>query len=74
MNTGITAIAYPIFFDSADDCFLVDVRPTMKSGQEALDIMTAGSRYSGESDIVSGSTAYFVRLIILRKYDREKPR
>ena len=60
-NTEVTAIAYPIFFDSMDDCFLVDVRPTAKNGQEALDIMTAGSQYSGESDITSVSTAYFVR-------------
>ncbi len=72
MNTGITAIAYPIFFDSADDCFLVDVRPTMKSGQEALDIMTAGSRYSGESDIVSGSTAYFVRRNLMSAINGEE--
>ena len=72
MNTGITAIAYPIFFDSADDCLLMDVRPTMKSGQEALDIMTAGSRYSGESDIVSGSTAYFVRRNLMSAINGEE--
>ncbi|EOS74536.1 phage minor structural protein [Dorea sp. 5-2] len=72
MNTGITAIAYPIFFDSADDCLLMDVRPTMKTGQEALDIMTAGSRYSGESDIVSGSTAYFVRRNLMSAINGEE--
>ncbi|MCI9025217.1 MAG: hypothetical protein HFG92_12375 [Dorea sp.] len=72
MNTGITAIAYPIFFDSADDCLLMDVRTTMKTGQEALDIMTAGSRYSGESDIVSGSTAYFVRRNLMSAINGEE--
>lgn len=60
-DTEISAKAYPIFFDSADDCFLLDTRPTNKNGQEALDIMTAGTKYSGESDISTANTAYFVR-------------
>lgn len=58
---GVLATAYPVFFDSADDHFLMDVRPEAKNGQQALDIMTAGSRYSGSSDITTVSTAYFVR-------------
>lgn len=41
-DSSVEVTAYPIFFDSADDCFLMDVRPTQKSGQEAIDIMTAG--------------------------------
>lgn len=60
-DSSVDVTAYPIFFDSADDCFLMDVRPTGKNGQEALDIMTAGSKYSGSSDITTGGTAYFVR-------------
>lgn len=60
-DTEITATAYPIFFDSAKDCFLMDIRPEMKSGQQALDILMAGTKYSGKSDINTGSTAYFVR-------------
>lgn len=60
-DDGILATAYPVFFDSADDHFLMDVRPEAKNGQQALDIMTAGSRYSGSSDITAVSTAYFVR-------------
>lgn len=60
-DTEVTVVAYPVFFDSADDCFLLDVRPTMKNGQEALNIMMEGSKYSGVSDITTGSTAYFVR-------------
>ena len=60
-DSSVEVTAYPIFFDSADDCFLMDVRPTQKSGQETLDIMTAGSIYSGQSDITTGGTAYFVR-------------
>lgn len=57
----ITAVAYPIFWDSADDLFLLDSRPTEKNGQEALDIMLAGSKYMAQSDITRTVTAYFER-------------
>lgn len=60
-DDSVEVTAYPIFFDSADDCFLMDVRPTNQNGQSALDIMTQNSKYSGESDITTGGTAYFVR-------------
>ncbi len=60
-DTEVTAKAYPVFFDSADDCFLFDVRPTGKNGQQALNEMTAGSKYHARSNIAGGSTAYFVR-------------
>lgn len=60
-ESAVQITAYPIFFDSADDCFLMDVRPTGQSGQQALNIMTAGSKYSGSSNITTGGTAYFVR-------------
>ncbi len=55
----ITVTALPVFMDCADDCYLMDVRPVNKNGQEALNIMTAGSKYSGQSNITSVSTAYF---------------
>lgn len=57
----VTAYAFPVFFDSKDDHILLDVRPTGKSGQEALDIMCAKSKYRGSSDITTGTTAYYVR-------------
>lgn len=60
-DSSVDVTAYPIFFDSADDCFLMDTRPTNQNGQSALNIMTQGSKYSGESDITTGGTAYFVR-------------
>ena len=56
-----SATAYPIFLDSRSDCFLWDVRPTNKIGQDALDIMLAGSKYTGQSDITTASTAYYVQ-------------
>lgn len=57
---GVSAVLEPIFYDSMDDCFLTDVRPTNKNGQEALDLMTApNSKYSGSSNIEKASTAYY---------------
>lgn len=61
----LSASARPIFFNAAHDAFLLDVRPTGKNGQEALDIMTAGTPYSGKSDITSVNTAYYVRKNLL---------
>ena len=60
-DDSVTAYALPIFFDSKDDHILIDVRPTGKNGQQAFDIMCDKSRYSGTSDITTGSTAYYVR-------------
>lgn len=57
----ITATASPIFLDATGAAFLVDTRPTKKNGQQALDIMTAGTIYSGQSDITDVKTAYYVR-------------
>lgn len=53
------AVAYPIFLDSKNDCFLFDVRPTDKNGQEALNIMLNGSKYSASSNITRIATSYF---------------
>ena len=59
-DSGVSAVLEPIFYDSMDDCFLTDVRPTNKNGQEALTLMTApNSKYSGSSNIKKASTAYY---------------
>jgi len=59
-DSGVSAELTPIFLDAKEDCFLVDVRPTEKSGQEALDIMTAPNNvYTAKSDIKKNSTAYY---------------
>lgn len=59
-DSGVSAELAPIFLDAKEDCFLVDVRPTEKSGQEALDIMTAPNKmYTAKSDIKKTSTAYY---------------
>ena len=57
----ITVIARPIFLDAANDSMLIDVRPTDKTGQQALDIMTSGTKYKAESDILDINTSYFIR-------------
>ena len=59
-DSGVSAELTPIFLDAKEDCFLVDVRPTEKSGQEALDIMIAPNKaYTAKSDIKKTSTAYY---------------
>lgn len=59
-ETGVTAYAEPIFMDAKEDCFLQDVRPTDKTGQEALNLMLApNAKYSAKSDITVRSTAYY---------------
>ena len=59
-DSGIVSEMEPIFYDSMNDCFLADVRPTDKNGQQALDIMTApNNKYSGQSNITTISTAYY---------------
>lgn len=59
-DSGVTAEMQPIFMDAKDDCFLVDVRPTDKTGQEALDLMTSpNKKYKASSNINKTSTAYY---------------
>lgn len=58
-DTGVTATALPIFLDSQNDTFIYDQRPTDKNGQQALDIILNGTRYTGHSNIEKISTAYY---------------
>ena len=65
-DDGVSVQAYPIFFDAKNDCFLVDVRPTNKNGQDALNIMcSVNSKYSASSDIARMSTSYFEYMNLL---------
>lgn len=59
-ETGVSAAAEPIFMDAREDCFLEDIRPTNKTGQEALNLMLApNKKYSAKSDITVRNTAYY---------------
>lgn len=61
-DDNIVATSYPIFLDSRNDCFLFDVRPTNKNGQDALDIMLASNvKYSARSDIKNIATSYYIQ-------------
>lgn len=57
---SVTAYARPIFFDLIDN-ILLDVRPTEKTGQEALDIILNGTGFKGHSNISTVNTAYYIR-------------
>ena len=59
-DSGVIAAMEPIFMDSMGDCFLVDIRPTAKNGQQALnDMVSPNSKYSASSDITRTATAYY---------------
>ena len=58
-DTGVSATAVPIFLDAQNDTFIYDQRPTDKTGQQALDILMNGTKYSGHSDITALNTAYY---------------
>ena len=60
-DDDVEAHARPIFFDAMTDTFIMDTRPTDCNGQAALDWLMAGTPYSGESDITTVNTAYYVR-------------
>lgn len=58
---GVSAKARPVFFDAAKDAFILDKRPTNKTGKDALDILMEGTGYTGETDIMDFNTAYYIR-------------
>ena len=59
-DSGVSVDLTPVFLDAKNDCFLADIRPTDKNGQEALDLMIApNARYTAKSDIKTVSTAYY---------------
>lgn len=61
---SITAYARPIFFDCRNT-LLLDTRPSGKNGQNALNAILAGTKFSGKSNIATHNTAYYVRMNIL---------
>lgn len=57
---SVTAYARPLFLDLIDN-ILLDVRPTQKNGQEALNILLEGTPFKGHSNIATINTSYYVR-------------
>lgn len=60
----ITAYARPLAFDLLDNV-LLDVRPTGKTAQEALDIILSGTQFKGHSNLPGANTSYYVRKNII---------
>lgn len=58
---SITAYAFPIFLDAANDTMLLDVRVVDQTGQQALDSICEGTKYSGYSNITDVASAYYIR-------------
>lgn len=59
-DSGVECSLDPIFYDSAGDCWLKDVRPTDKYASDALALMLApNDKYSSSSDITKKATAYY---------------
>ena len=56
----VTVYARHIFYDNLGN-YLIDVRPTDKNGQQALDIMFSGTKFTAHSDITTVNTSYYVR-------------
>ena len=56
----VTVYARHIYYDNLGN-YLVDVRPTNKNGQQALDIIFSGTKFTPHSDITTANTAYYVR-------------
>lgn len=61
---SVTAYARPLFFDLIDKV-LLDVRPTQKIGQEALNIILEGTPFTGHSNLNTLSTSYYIRKNII---------
>ena len=57
---NVTAYARPLFYDLIDKV-LLDVRPTNKLGQEALNIILAETPFTGHSNLTTLSTSYYIR-------------
>ena len=59
-DSEVTADLEPVFLDAIGDCWITDIRPTGKTGQQALnDMLSPNSKYSGSSDILTIATAYW---------------
>lgn len=68
---GVSAKGRPVFFDAARDAFILDKRPTDKTGKEALAILTEGTGYTAETDIMDRNTAYYIRKNLIEAINGE---
>lgn len=60
-DSYITVLARPIFLDAANDTIILNKHIVDRTGQQALPLITEGTIYKAESDILDINTAYYVR-------------
>ena len=70
-DAGVTAVAYPIFYDAADEVVLLDKKLENQNGQQALNSLTAGTSYSGSSDILTTGTVDFENVNLMEAIQGE---
>ena len=60
-DSYVTVLARPIFLDASKDTIILNKHIVDKTGQQALPLITEGTIYKAESDILDINTAYYVR-------------
>ena len=71
LKTGITIQARHIFFDLVH-ATVDDIRAVDKNGQDALNILLQGTKFTGHSNISTSNTCYFVRDNIVSLINSDK--
>ena len=72
-DSGVDALAYPIFLDARNEIFLTDVRPTNVSGQQCLNLLLEQSgKYTASSNISRTATAYYEYMNVIEALNGNK--
>lgn len=72
-DSGVDALAYPIFLDARNEIFLTDVRPTNVSGQQCLNLLLEqNGKYTASSDISRTATAYYEYMNVIEALNGNK--
>ena len=72
-DSGVDALAYPIFLDARNEIFLTDVRPTNVSGQQCLNLLLEqNGKYTASSNISRTATAYYEYMNVIEALNGNK--
>ena len=72
-DSGVDALAYPIFLDARNEIFLTDVRPTNVSGQQCLNLLLEqNGKYTASSNISRTATAYYEYINVIEALNGNK--
>jgi len=60
-DTEVTALAYPVFYDSGDDAYIFDVRGLNKTSSQMLELLFAGApaKYSYSTNLITRDSETF---------------